>query len=157
MHTVSTEVLVMTMSCTQSNPPANVKTDIRAATYTEVLLPFAQDQDQASTAAPADDEQDVFGREEALRMDEAITDFPWFDNIPLGQHQGRAWHDVRPTPTRFKFALQRAQHAILRAIMHNNPSSLAQHGRLLCSAAGSSWCGFLSMRRQNKSNHENER
>ena len=28
-------------------------------------------------------------------------------------------------PTRFKFALQQAQHAILRAIMHNNPSSLA--------------------------------
>ena len=31
---------------------------------------------------------------------------------------------VQP-PTRFKFALQQAQHAILRAIIHNNPSSLA--------------------------------
>ena len=31
---------------------------------------------------------------------------------------------VQP-PTRFKFALQQAQHAILRAITHNNPSSLA--------------------------------
>ena len=31
---------------------------------------------------------------------------------------------VQPPP-RFKFALQQAQHAILRAIIHNNPSSLA--------------------------------
>ena len=31
---------------------------------------------------------------------------------------------VQP-PTRFRFALQQAQHAILRAIIHNNPTSLA--------------------------------
>ena len=38
-------------------------------------LPFAQDPDQASTAAPPDDERHLFGREEALRMDEEIMDF----------------------------------------------------------------------------------
>ena len=42
----------------------------RTAADTEVLLPFAQDPEQASTAAPPDDERDLFGREEALRMDE---------------------------------------------------------------------------------------
>ena len=48
-------------------------------TRTEVLLPFAQDPDQASTAAPPDDERDLFGREEALCMDEEIMDFQWFN------------------------------------------------------------------------------
>ena len=33
----------------------------RTAADTEVLLPFAQDPDQASTAAPPDDERDLFG------------------------------------------------------------------------------------------------
>ena len=33
------------------------------------MLHLAPDSDPASTAAPADDEQDLFGREEALRMD----------------------------------------------------------------------------------------
>ena len=47
----------------------------RTAADTEVLLPFAQDPEQASTAAPPDDERDLFGREEALRMDEEIMDF----------------------------------------------------------------------------------
>ena len=47
----------------------------RTAADTEVLLPFAQDPDKASTAAPPDDELDLFGREEALRMDEEIMDF----------------------------------------------------------------------------------
>ena len=53
------------------------ETIIRTAADTEVLLPYAQDPDQPSTALQ-----------------------------------------------RFKFALQQAQHAILRAIMHHNPSSL---------------------------------
>ena len=51
----------------------------RTAADTEVLLPFAQD--QASTPAPPDDERDLFGREEALRMDEEIMDFQWFENV----------------------------------------------------------------------------
>ena len=47
----------------------------RTAADTEVLLPFAQDAEQASTAAPPDDEPNLFGREDALRMDEVIMDF----------------------------------------------------------------------------------
>ena len=50
------------------------ETITRTAADTEVLLPFAQDPDQASTAAPPDDERDLLGREEALRMDEEIMD-----------------------------------------------------------------------------------
>ena len=136
MHTASTEVSVMTMSCTQCNlldqeaveaVSRQHETVISAAADTEVPLPcaLAQDPDQASTAAPADDEQDLFAREEAFRMDDEIMDFQWFDNIPWDSIKDlRGTTQIQP-PTRFKFALQQAQHAILRAIMHNNPSSLA--------------------------------
>ena len=57
---------------------------------------LAQDPDQASTAAPPDDERDI-GREEALRMDEEIMDFQWFEHVYMGQHQRLAWHNVCPT------------------------------------------------------------
>ena len=97
----------------------------RTAADTEVLLPFAQDLDQASTAAPPDDERDLFGREEALRMDEEIMDFQWFEHVTWDSIKDlRGTTYVQP-PTRFRFALQQAQHAILRAIIHNNPTSLA--------------------------------
>ena len=87
---------------------------IRAAADTEVLQPLAQDLDQASTDAPADEQ-----------VDEEIMDFQWFDNISWDSVKDlRGATDVQPPP-RFKFALQQAQHAILRAIMHHNPSSLA--------------------------------
>ena len=53
----------------------------RTAADTEVLLPFAQDPYQASTVAPPDDERDLFGREDALRMDEEIMNFQWFEHV----------------------------------------------------------------------------
>ena len=97
----------------------------RTAAETEVLLPFAQDAEQASTAAPPDDEPDLFGREDALRMDEVIMDFQWFDQVSWDSIKDlRGTTYVQP-PTRFKVALQQAQHAILRAITHNSPSSPA--------------------------------
>ena len=97
----------------------------RIAADTEVLLSYVQDSDQASTAAPPDDERDLFGREEALRMDEEIKDFQWFEHVTWDSIKDlRGTTYVQP-PTRFKFAMQQAQHAILRAIIHNNPTSLA--------------------------------
>ena len=59
------------------------------------------------------------------RMEEEIMDFQWFDNIPWDSIKDdlRGATCAQPPP-RFKFALQQAQHAVLRAIMHNNPSSL---------------------------------
>ena len=97
----------------------------RTAADTVVLLPFAQDPDQASTAAPPDDERDLFGREEALRVDEEIMDFQWFEHVTWDSIKDlRGTTYVQP-PTRFKFALQQAQHAILRAIIHNNRNSPA--------------------------------
>ena len=85
----------------------------RTAADKKVLLPFAQDPDQASTAAPPDDERDLFGREEALRMDEEIMDFQWFEHVTWDSIKDlRGTTYVQP-PTRFRFALQQAQHAIL--------------------------------------------
>ena len=87
----------------------------RTAADTEVLLPFAQDPDQASTAAPPDDERDLFGREEALRMDEEIMNFQWFEHFTWDSIKDlRGTTCVQP-PTRFRFALEQAQHASLRA------------------------------------------
>ena len=132
----------------------------RTAADTEVLLPFAQDAEQASTAAPPDDEPDLFGREDALRMDEVIMDFQWFDQVSWDSIKDlRGTTYVQP-PTRFKFALQQAQHAILRAITHNSPSSPASEsawkalilsswlllGRPAVNASESSCAHFLDAR-----------
>ena len=44
----------------------------------------------------------------------------------MGQHQRLAWHNVCPTSHEVQVcALQQAQHATLRAIIHNNPTSPA--------------------------------
>ena len=90
MHIVSMEGSVMIMNCSQNKLTDQDAVDAvtrqrdtitRTAADTEVLLPFAQDPDQASTAAPPDDERDLFGREEALRMDEEIMNFQWFEHV----------------------------------------------------------------------------
>ena len=49
-------------------------------------------------------------------MDEEIMDFQWFEHVTWDSIK-----DLRGTT----FALQQAQHAILRAIVHNNPTSPA--------------------------------
>ena len=57
-------------------------------------------------------------------MDEEIMDFQWFEHVTWDSIKDlRGTTYVKP-PTRFKFALQQAQHAILRAIIHYNTSSL---------------------------------
>ena len=104
MHTVSTEVLghdhelFPKQTADQDAVDAVTRqrdTITRTAADTEVLLPFAQDPDPASTAAPPDDEQDLFGREEGLRMDEEIMDFQW-DSIK--DLRGTTYHsDLRGT------------------------------------------------------------
>ena len=90
MHTVSTRVSDMIMSCTRSwlmirkqlmQSPANgtpSPEQQRIQKYYSLLLRIRI---QASTAAPLDDEQDLFGREEALRMDEEIMDFEWCEHV----------------------------------------------------------------------------
>ena len=47
----------------------------KAAADSEIHLLLTASSDQASTAAPADDELNMFGREEALRLDEEIIHF----------------------------------------------------------------------------------
>ena len=58
-------------------------------------------------------------------MDEEIMDFQWFEHVTWDSIKDlRGTTYVQP-PTRLRFALQQAQHAILRAIIHNNSTSLA--------------------------------
>ena len=64
-----------------------------------------------------------FGREEALRMDEEIMDFQWFEHVTWDSIKNLRGTTCVQAPTRFRFALQQAQHAILRAIIHNNSES----------------------------------
>ena len=108
----------MIMNCFQSKlgirmqsmqSPAKRDTITRKAADTEVLLPFAQDPDQASTAAPPDDERDLFGREEALRMDEETMDFQWFEHVTWDSIKDLRVGTYGQPPPRFKFALQQAQ------------------------------------------------
>ena len=58
-------------------------------------------------------------------MDEEIMNFQWFDNVTWDSIKDLRGTTYVQQPPRFKFSLQQAQHAILRAIIHNNPSSLA--------------------------------
>ena len=94
---------------------------LNAAAAAEVVLPIHDPHEDNSTEAP-DDEDRLFDREEALRHDDAIMDFHWF-TIPWTDIKDlRGTTYVQP-PTRFRFALQQAQHAIWRAIIHHGPSS----------------------------------
>ena len=132
---------------------------IQAGADSEVLLPLAPDSDEASTAAPADDEPSLFGREEVVRLDEETLDFLLFDTVTWSSIKDfRGTTCVQPAP-RFRFALQQAQHAILCAIMHPGPSSPASEsawkvlvlsswlllGRPAVNASGSN-CEFLEAR-----------
>ena len=92
----------------------------QAAADSEILLLITASSDQASTAAPANDEPSLYGREEALRLDEEIINFQWFDSTK--DLRGTTY--VQPPP-RFRFAFRQAQHAILRAIVYPGPSSPA--------------------------------
>ena len=95
---------------------------LSAAAEVEVVLPIHDPQEDNSTVAP-DDEDRLFDREDALRHDDAIMDFHWFSTIPWSDIEDlRGTTYVQP-PARFRFALQQAQHAILRAIIHLCPSS----------------------------------
>ena len=95
---------------------------LSAAAAAEVVLPTHEPHEDNSTVAPDDDDR-LFDREEALRHDDAIMYFHWFSTISwtdITDLRGTTY--VQP-PTRFRFALQQAQHAILRAIIHHGPST----------------------------------
>ena len=58
-------------------------------------------------------------------MDEEIMNFQWFEHVTWDSIKDlRGTTYVQP-PTRFRFGLQQGQHSILRAIIHNNPTSPA--------------------------------
>ena len=70
----------------------------QAAADSEVLLHIATGSDQAS------DDQSLVGREEALRLDEEIMDFQWFNTQhgDMGQHQGPSGHHVCSATANFQ-------------------------------------------------------
>ena len=133
-HTVSTEVSVMIMNCTRNwrmirkqlmQLPANgIPSPGQRQTqkYTSCSLRIRIKPQQPRHLMMS---EDLFGSEEALRMDDEIMDFQWFEHITWDSIKDlRGTTYVQP-PTTFKLALQQAQHAILRAIIHKNPTSLA--------------------------------
>ena len=119
-----------------------------SAADAEVLLPFAQDPDQASTAAPPDDEQDLFGREQALRMDEEIMDFQWFEHVT-----GDSIKELRGTtyvqPPQGSSLLHNKLNLPFHGPSFTTTPPLwpqSQLGKRLCSTAGSFWDDLQSMR-----------
>ena len=130
MLNVSMELL-MIMSYTVNNP--RIRTQLKplhdngtvSLRLSQVLLLLARDSDQASTIAPAEDDQNLFGRDEAPLLDQEIMDFPWFNTVSWDSIKDlRGTTYVQPPP-RFKFAPHQARQAILRAITHQNSCSLA--------------------------------
>ena len=119
----------------------------RTAADTEVSLPFDQDPDQASTVARLDDERDLFGREEALRMDEEIMDFLLFEHVTWDSIVPLAWHDVWPTSHEVQFgvAASPTRHSPSHHAQQLHLSGLrVSFGKRWCSAAGFFWDGPLS-------------
>ena len=143
MHTVSTEVSGMIMNCSRNKllirmqlmqSPANGTSSPEPRQTQKYFCLLLRSGSSFNSRA-------LFGREEALRMDEEITDFQWFEHVTWDSIKDlRGTTSVQPL-TRFKFALQQAQHAILRAIIHNNLPHWhqSQPGKRSYSAAGSFW------------------
>ena len=52
-------------------------------------------------------------------------DFQWFEHVTWDSIEDLRGTTYVQLPTRFRFALQQAQHAILRVIIHNNTTSMA--------------------------------
>ena len=77
IHMVSMGDLVMIMNCSQNKPQIRMQLMQSPANVTPSPEPQRIQKSyslyQASTAAPPDVERDLFGREEALRMDEVIS------------------------------------------------------------------------------------
>ena len=72
-------------------------------------------------------------------------DFQWFEHVTWDSIKDlRGTTYVQP-PTRFRFALQQAQHAILPAVVHNNPTSPASESAWKALVLSTSWENLQSM------------
>ena len=110
------------MTCFQSK--LGIKTQLMLSRANGKPSPLCSGSGSGLNSCTPDDEQDLFGRE-ALRMDEEIMNFQRFHNVTSDSIKDLRSTTYVQSPPRFKFALQQAQHAILRAIMHKTLSSLA--------------------------------
>ena len=95
---------------------------LNVAAEAAVVLPIHDSHDDNSTEAP-EDEDTLFDREEAPRFDEEIMDFQWFSTITWDEIKNLRGTTYVQTPARLRFALRQAQNAILRAILHNGPTT----------------------------------
>ena len=147
MHIVSTEFSDMIMNCSHSKRMIRMQliavtrqrdTITRTAADTQVFQPYAQDPDQASTAASPDDERDLFRREEALRMDE--------ERGTASKTCGARRTFNRPQVSSLlynKLNMPFSEPSFTTTLTHWHRSQL---GKRLCLAAGSSWDDLQSMR-----------
>ena len=126
--------LVTIMNCVQSKlgikkqlmlSPANVKPSSGQLRTQRYLCLLYRTRIKSQQLLPPVDEQDLFGREGALRMDDEIMNFQWSDNVTWDSIKDFRGTTYVQQPAWFRFALQQAQNAILRAIIHKHPSSLA--------------------------------
>ena len=157
MHIVSTEVLVTIMNCFQSK--------------LQITMQLMQSPANGTPSPEQRRIQEYFSLSLRIRIKpqqprHLMMSRTCLDAKRLSAWTTRSWtssgsttsrgdsiKDLRGTtyvqpPTRFKLALQQAQHAILRAIIYNNPFSLAPEPpwKALVLSSGYSWCDLLPMR-----------
>ena len=134
MHTLSTGVSRMIMNCTRSwlmirkqlmQLPANGIPSPGQRQIQKYLSRSPRIRVKRQQLRRLTMSETIFGREEALRMDEEIMKFQWFEHVTWDCIKDLRGTTYVQLPTRFRFALKQAQRAILRAIIHNNPTSLA--------------------------------
>ena len=87
---------------------------LNAVAPVQVVLPIYEHPD-------GDDR--LFDREGALRHEDANMDFQWLNTVPRTEIKDLGGNTYVQPPARLRLALQQAQHAILRAILHHGPAS----------------------------------
>ena len=129
MHTVSMEGSVMIMNCFQNKPQTRMQLMQSPANGTpsperQQIQKFYSLSLRIRTKLQQL-RRLLSGREEPLRMDEEIMNFHCFEHVTWDCIKALLGATYVQPPTRFRFALRQAQHAILRAIVNNNPTSPA--------------------------------
>ena len=111
---------------------------LHAVAEAEVVLPINEQVEDSSTIAPEVNDG-IIDCEEALRLDDEIMNFQWISTIPWSDIKDLRGSTVVQPLTRLRCALQQAQHAILRAILHHGSSSRGSQPAWKVVLLSSSW------------------
>ena len=87
----------------------------------KISLPQIQQGDQVENIIV--DEQEI--REERIRLEDDVLDVAWFANLGWDKILDLKGTTFVQIPARHKFAIQQAQHAIIRAIEHANNTNVS--------------------------------